>query len=133
MDMHSFYISLLYLQNIFHLCRTDIAQIDLCDTSSSEDEFPAVELSTTSIERTGETYIEEDHCSSDDEISYYNGDLSLPVFQKGLKGKSFSAVDIVSISFLWKEVILFVQLYQLRYKMMWCLWWTTPHLSMWRT
>ena len=93
----------MYLQNIFHLCRTDIAQIDLCGSSGSEEECSAVELSTISIERTGKTYIEEDHCSSDEdhcssdeEISYYNDDLSLPVFQKGLKGKSFSAVDIVS-------------------------------------
>ena len=41
-----------------------------------------------------ETYTEEDHCSSDEEISYCN-DLSLPVFKKGLKGKLFSVVDII--------------------------------------
>ena len=83
----------MHLQNFFYPCRTDIEQIDLCGSSGSEDECPEVEL-LTSRKKTEET-CEASLSSSEEEISYYNGDSSLPVFQKGLKGNSFSVGNIV--------------------------------------
>ena len=83
------------LKKSFSNCRANIEQIDLCGHSGSEDECPKeepVELLDLNI-KTEETSGESN--SSEEEISYYNGDSSLPVFQKGLKGNSFSAVNIV--------------------------------------
>ena len=69
-------------------------RLNLCGDSGSKEECPKelVQLLDLNI-KTGKT--SEESNSSEEEISYYNGDSSLPVFQIELKGNSFSAVNIV--------------------------------------